>query len=93
MIQLGGKTTFLRTVAEIDPLGGMVQVHQSCKVSLFTQHRMEELPLQAKAIDYLIEQSHNQPIALIRSIAASLGLSEVDVDKNVAVMSGGEKAA
>ncbi|MCB0271780.1 MAG: ABC-F family ATP-binding cassette domain-containing protein [Bdellovibrionales bacterium] len=88
-----GKTTLLKSLAgELDPLDGKVDVHQGSTISLFTQHRMEELPLNGVAIDYLIEKSNNQSISFVRSVAAGLGLSDVDMEKNISVMSGGEKA-
>lgn len=88
-----GKSTFLKTCAgEIKVLSGKLDIYAGAKISLFGQHRMEELPLSLKAIDYLIGESDKESISQIRSIAASLGMGQNDLDKVIGVLSGGEKA-
>lgn len=88
-----GKSTFLKTCAgELKLLAGERNKPESVDVALFTQHRMEELPLQYTGINYLLESTHGNTITQIRSVCGSLGLSQNDLDKSIEVLSGGEKA-
>ena len=88
-----GKTTFLRSIAgELPLLAGTLNVHSKCDMSLFSQHRMEELPAHIKALDYLSQHLQHHSISMMRGIAASLGLNQLDLDKPIEVLSGGEKA-
>ena len=88
-----GKSTFLKCCAgELPLLSGSRQRSDLVAAGFFAQHRMEELPLPAVALDYLAEQSFGNPPARVRSLAASLGLSGGDLEKRIEVLSGGEKA-
>ena len=88
-----GKSTFLRCCAGFLPLlSGEMQKHEQITVGWFAQHRLEELPEAMNALDYLNEKSADNSITTVRAVAASLGLTANDLDKDIAVLSGGEKA-
>ena len=88
-----GKSTFLKTCAgELALLSGQRRQNESQAIGYFAQHRMEDLPLERKAYDYLSDHAGGAGITQIRSTAASLGLSANDLDKLIKSLSGGEKA-
>ncbi|MCI5071838.1 ATP-binding cassette domain-containing protein [bacterium] len=88
-----GKSTFLKTCAgELKLLKGEWKKPDSVDVALFTQHRMEELPLQYTGINYLLESTQGNTITQIRGVCGTLGLGQNDLDKSIEVLSGGEKA-
>ena len=88
-----GKSTFLKCCAgELPLLSGSLRGSDQVSTGFFAQHRMEELPLNSVALDFLDEHSQGNAPVRVRSLAASLGLSSDDIEKRIEVLSGGEKA-
>ena len=88
-----GKSTFLKCCAgELPLLSGSLRGSDQVSTGFFAQHRMEELPLNSVALDFLDEHSQGNAPVRVRSLAASLGLSSDDLEKRIEVLSGGEKA-
>ena len=88
-----GKSTFLKCCAgELPLLSGSLRGSDQVSTGFFAQHRMEELPLNSVALDFLDEHSQANAPVRVRSLAASLGLSSDDLEKRIEVLSGGEKA-
>ncbi len=88
-----GKTTFLKTCAgELPPLSGNLKRGMGVEVGYFAQHCMEQLPREMSIFDYLSGSTEGNTISQLRGVAASLGLTANDVDKQISVLSGGEKA-
>ena len=88
-----GKSTFLKTCAlELPLLQGNVEVSENVTTGFFAQHRMEELPNGVNTLDYLQGKNLDNSNTEVRSLAASIGLTANDLDKNLDVLSGGEKA-
>ena len=88
-----GKSTFLKCCAgELPLLSGSLRGSDQVSTGFFAQHRMEELPGNSVALDFLDEHSQGNAPVRVRSLAASLGLSSGDLEKRIEVLSGGEKA-
>ncbi|MCB0327719.1 MAG: ABC-F family ATP-binding cassette domain-containing protein [Bdellovibrionales bacterium] len=88
-----GKSTFLKTCSgELPPLEGKVLVSPIVKLGFYAQHRMEDLPLEKKKKNYLFSQSSAVQVEEVYRVAGNLGLTQKDLEKDIHVLSGGEKA-
>ncbi len=87
-----GKSTFLKSCAgELPVLKGEIKRPERVTVGYFAQHSMEQLPMAMSALDFLMASGSGN-ISEVRGVAASLGLTANDMEKEISVLSGGEKA-
>ncbi|MEZ4704125.1 MAG: ATP-binding cassette domain-containing protein [Bdellovibrionota bacterium] len=88
-----GKSTFLKTCAgELKTLEGEIKVAENVRLGFYAQHRMEDLPLQMKGKDYLFSDILVSNVEEVFRVAGNLGLNKNDLEKDIEVLSGGEKA-
>ena len=89
-----GKTTFLRTVASsLDPLAGNMKWGFGCDIGCYAQHVYTSLPDHYTVKEYLSAQATKDATAqTVLDMAGSFLFRGDDVDKEVEVLSGGERA-
>jgi ATP-binding cassette subfamily F protein 3 len=89
-----GKTTFLRTAARaLEPRRGEVWWHHGADMGYYAQLVYSDLPDPLTVLEYLERCTSPQTPALaVRNVAGNFLFQGDDVDKKVAVLSGGERA-
>ncbi len=88
-----GKTTLLRLIAgELEATAGQVQVGNGITIGYYAQHHADTLHRDSTAYQEVQRASPDTSPARIRSILGAFLFSGDDVDKKVAVLSGGERA-
>ena len=90
-----GKTTLLKAmIKEIEPDSGTVSHGETAKISYFPQDSTEVLTEDKRAIDWLGQFAPNDGITEkdLRSHMGKMLFRKEDVEKNVNVLSGGERA-
>ncbi|GMV43463.1 MAG: glycosyl transferase family 2 [Myxococcales bacterium] len=88
-----GKTTLLKMIAgALAPDGGSVELGASVVMGYFAQHQMEQLDGSHTILEELQAHAPTAGIGALRNLAGAFGFSGDDVDKQIAVLSGGEKA-
>jgi ATP-binding cassette subfamily F protein 3 len=86
-----GKTTFLKMlIGEVEPLRGEVKLGASLKVGYFAQAH-EDLDPDLTVLDEILRTGSGLKISEARNFLGSYLFSGDDVDKPVAVLSGGER--
>ena len=89
-----GKTTFLRTIAgSLPPKDGELRWGYHCHVACYAQHVYTSLPDKMTIREYLEHESAPGTTAQqILNVAGSFLFKEQALDKNIKVLSGGERA-
>jgi len=88
-----GKSTMVRLICnEILPTSGTLQLGHQVKVGYYAQEHSEFLHKDWTPLETLEADCTAEMRPLVRKILGSLGLRSDDVDKKIAVLSGGEKA-
>jgi len=89
-----GKTTFLRTIAgSLAPLGGEFQWGPGLKPAYYAQHVYQELNPEDTVLQHLSRSAAPDVLKQeVLNLAGSFLFSGDDVQKEVAVLSGGERA-
>jgi len=88
-----GKTTLLKLLAGVArPDAGTVALGQHVTCGYFAQDHRETLDASATVLDVVAGYAVGQSPSRIRALLGGLGFSGDDVDKPVAVLSGGERA-
>jgi ATP-binding cassette subfamily F protein 3 len=88
-----GKTTLLKILAgEITPAEGGFKLGHNVKVGYYAQHVTEKLDVRRTVFDEVWQNSAFDDLTRVRSILGTFLFSDDDVDKKIAVLSGGEKA-
>src|SRR5579862_1454760 len=89
-----GKTTFLRTVAgSLEPLAGELKWGFGCDIGCYAQHVYSSLPAHYTVREYLsAEATADATAQTVLDMAGSFLFRGDDVDKEIAVLSGGERA-
>lgn len=89
-----GKTTFLRTITNsLKPLNGEAQWGQVCKVGVYAQHVYTSLPPKYTVLEYLRSKAaFGKKDQEVLDVAGSFLFRGNAVDKQVSVLSGGERA-
>jgi ATP-binding cassette subfamily F protein 3 len=86
-----GKTTFLKTLlGNIDKKSGEIEIGDGIKFGNLTQEQ-ENLPSKEKLIEFLIKKT-GESKKTVESILEFFGFIEKDFNKNIALLSPGEKA-
>ncbi len=88
-----GKTTLLKLIAgELEPTAGTVEIGHRVRPSYYAQHHAELLHDANTVHDEAMSVNRELGQTRIRSVLGAFLFSGDDVDKRVAVLSGGEKA-
>ncbi len=88
-----GKTTFLRTLVEsLKPLSGEVKWGHGCKIGTYAQHVYTTLPEEFTVLEYLQSKGKGRKIQEVLEVAGALLFRGSHVDKQIKVLSGGERA-
>lgn len=89
-----GKTTFLRTVVDsLQPLAGEVRWGHGCQIGIYAQHVYTSLPEKQTALAYLESNAAaGVKTQEILDLAGALLFRGEQVNKRIAVLSGGERA-
>ena len=88
-----GKTTFLRTLVEsLKPLAGEVKWGHGCKIGTYAQHVYTTLPEEFTVLEYLQSKGKGRKIQEILEVAGALLFRGSHMDKQIKVLSGGERA-
>ncbi len=88
-----GKSTLLKLAAGLlTPEKGSVEIGHNATIRYFGQHQLEQLNTQLTVYDTVLQQSINTEKTFVRNILGAFLFSGDSVDKNVSVLSGGEKA-
>ncbi|KGO34247.1 ABC transporter ATP-binding protein [Desulfobulbus sp. Tol-SR] len=88
-----GKSTFLKILAGlIEPDRGEVRLGANVRRSYFGQHQAQELSPQLSALETMALVGEDLTITRMRSLLGAFLFRGDEVDKKVAVLSGGEKS-
>jgi len=88
-----GKTTLLKMAAgELLPDTGEVAQGHGVIVGYYAQHHTESLDPRATILEQIARLVPDKPQSWVRSVLGSFLFSGTDVDKRIAVLSGGERA-
>ena len=88
-----GKSTFLKIVAgEIEADAGDIKFGSNVKMSYFGQHQAQELAPGLSVLETMSFAGEDMTITQIRSLLGAFLFRGEEVDKKVAVLSGGEKS-
>ena len=89
-----GKTTFLRTVvSSLEPLEGQVRWGYGCDIGVYAQHVYTGLPDRKTVLEYLeYVAAPGTKMQALLDLAGSFLFRGDHVQKNISVLSGGERA-
>ena len=88
-----GKTTLLRLIAKELPLdGGSIVLGHNVHAAYYAQHHTEKLDRDKTILEEIWGLVPDQPQSFVRGILGSFLFQGDDVDKKIAVLSGGERA-
>lgn len=88
-----GKTTLLRMVAgEIAPDHGQYALGHEVRMSYYAQHLSEMLDPRKTILEEVYQVVPHQTVSFVRGVCGAFLFSGADVEKPVAVLSGGERA-
>ncbi len=89
-----GKTTFIKTITEVIPnLGGQIKWGYGISFGVYAQHIYSSLPENLSIRDYLLSQTEGTGNdKKVLDIAAGFLFTGDDIDKQIKVLSGGERA-
>jgi len=88
-----GKTTLLRVLAgELEPEEGTVQLGHNVRLGYFAQHHTETLDPSRTVLEEIARLVPDRPQSWVRGILGAFLFSGDEVDKRIAVLSGGERA-
>jgi len=88
-----GKTTLLKILAGVSTAErGQLRLGHGVQRSYFGQHQAQELPQDFTVLATVAAAAQDQTTTRIRSLLGALLFSGEDVEKKVAVLSGGEKS-
>ena len=88
-----GKTTLLKIIAgELPHTQGEVKLGHNVKPGYYAQHVTEKLTLRNTVFEEVWQNSAFEDVTHVRNILGTFLFSDDEVDKPIAVLSGGEKA-
>jgi ATP-binding cassette subfamily F protein 3 len=88
-----GKTTLLKLIAgELDAEAGTIALGHNVAAAYYAQHHTEKLDREKSILDEIWALVPDKPQSFVRGVLGSFLFSGDDVDKKIAVLSGGERA-
>tara|TARA_A100001011_G_scaffold7665_1_gene8769 strand:- start:6464 stop:8341 length:1878 start_codon:yes stop_codon:yes gene_type:complete len=88
-----GKSTLLKLLANvIDPSSGQIKMGEDVKIAYYAQHQLELLDKGESVFESIASLSYGKSDTEIRTYLGSFLFSGEDIEKNIEVLSGGEKA-
>jgi ATP-binding cassette subfamily F protein 3 len=88
-----GKTTLLRMIAgELPPDSGTVELGHNVRAAYFAQHHTDKLDPAKTILEEISALVPDKPQSWVRGILGAFLFQGDDVDKRIAVLSGGERA-
>ncbi len=88
-----GKTTLLKLMAgEMEPAEGEIVAGHNVAPGYYAQHVTEKLSMRSTVFEEVWRNSVREDITYVRNVLGTFLFSADDVDKKIAVLSGGEKA-
>jgi ATP-binding cassette, subfamily F, member 3 len=87
-----GKTTLLKIMAGLEPAEGMIKPGHNVILSYFGQHQAQELPGDLSILDTVYHTAVDMTMTRVRSLLGAFLFTGDEVDKQVRVLSGGEKS-
>ncbi len=87
-----GKTTLLRILAGQEPAEGEIKLGHNVILSYFGQHQAQELPGDLTIVDTVYHTAVDMTITQVRSLLGAFLFTGDAVEKEVRVLSGGEKS-
>lgn len=89
-----GKSTLFRIILQqVPPLDGMMHLNPHARISIFTQHHIDQLPGDVTAAQHLTVLFPDAKAGTIVSFLCGFGLTHANVTaQNIATLSGGQKA-
>ncbi len=88
-----GKTTMTRIISqELIPESGKVEIGERVSIGYYAQHQIDALNLDKKIVEEVSESADPALRTHIRDILGVFQLSGDDIEKQISVLSGGEKA-
>ena len=88
-----GKSTLLKTIVkQIQLLSGELSFGNKLKIGYYAQNQLEILNPKLNAVDNLLSLVPNITIQQARTVLGNLLITNEDINKPIAVMSGGEKS-
>jgi ATP-binding cassette subfamily F protein 3 len=88
-----GKTTLLKMIAgELNPDQGTIRLGHKVTMSYFAQHHLDMLDPGKTVVEEVSGSAPDETIGFVRNVCGAFLFSGDDVDKQIGVLSGGEKA-
>ncbi len=87
-----GKTTLMKIIAGIEPAEGEIKLGHNVILSYFGQHQAQELPGELSILDTVYHTANEMTITQVRSLLGAFLFTGDEVEKQVRVLSGGEKS-
>ena len=87
-----GKTTLLKIMAGLIPAEGTIKPGHNVILSYFGQHQAQELPGELTILDTVYHTAVDMTITQVRSLLGAFLFTGDEVEKQVRVLSGGEKS-
>ena len=87
-----GKTTLLKIIAGLEPAEGTVRPGHNVILSYFGQHQAQELAGDQSILDTVYHTAVDMTITQVRSLLGAFLFTGDEVEKQVRVLSGGEKS-
>lgn len=87
-----GKTTLMKIIAGLEPAEGAIKPGHNVILSYFGQHQAQELPGDLTILDTVYHTAVDMSITQVRSLLGAFLFTGEEVEKQVRVLSGGEKS-
>ncbi|MCI5228153.1 MAG: ABC transporter ATP-binding protein, partial [Candidatus Electrothrix sp. AX2] len=87
-----GKTTLMKIMASLEPAEGEIRLGHNVILTYFGQHQAQELYGQSSILDTVYHAAQDMTVTKVRSLLGAFLFTGDEVDKQVQVLSGGEKS-
>ena len=87
-----GKTTLMKIIAGLEAAEGEIKPGHNVILSYFGQHQAQELPGELSIVDTVYHTATDMSITQVRSLLGAFLFTGDEVEKQVRVLSGGEKS-
>ncbi|WP_446007717.1 ATP-binding cassette domain-containing protein [Candidatus Electrothrix sp.] len=87
-----GKTTLMKIMASLEPAEGEISLGHNVILTYFGQHQAQELYGESSILDTVYHAAQDMTVTKVRSLLGAFLFTGDEVDKQVQVLSGGEKS-